>query len=122
MRSKKILKSNGVDLRGGSFRKKKSATINEDFENAVQEMIEESNKVIEPADPVPGEAAFVELPGANTELPVLEKPPVGLAPRYIAESQFRESRIKDIIYAMYRYYEADRTIPEDWRFELKERL
>ena len=102
--------------------KKKPATINEDFENAVQEMIEESQKVIEPADPVPGEAAFTELPDTSTELPVLEKPPIGLAPRYIAESQFRESRIKDIIYAMYRYYEADKTIPEDWRFELKERL
>lgn len=119
---KKILKSNGVDLRGGNFRKKKPATINEEFENAVQEMIEESQKVIEPADPVPGEAAFTELPGASTELPILEKPPIGLAPRYIAESQFRESRIRDIIYAMYRYYEADKTIPEDWRFELKERL
>ena len=68
--------------------KKKPATINEDFENAVQEMIEESKKVIEPADPVPGEAAFTELSGASTELPVLENPPIGLAPRYIAESQF----------------------------------
>ena len=119
---KKILKSNGVDLRGGNFRKKKPATINEEFENAVNEMIEESQKIIEPADPVPGEAAFTELPDASKELPVLEKLPLGLAPRYIAESQFRESRIKDIIYAMYRYYEADKTIPEDWRFELKERL
>ena len=129
---KKILKANGVDLRGGSFRKKKPAIINEDFENAVQEMIEESKEkyVIEAADPVPGEMGYVQiLQGSETKLPELppkepeyKKPPLGLSPRDIAEKWFNESRIKDIIEAMHRYYEADEDIPEAWRFELKERL
>lgn len=121
-----ILQKHGVYQKPGPKMDpdRKPAQINEEFESAVQEMIEESKKpAIEPADPVPGETAlFEELPDTITNQPILEKPPVGLAPRYIAESQFRESRIRDIIYAMYRYYEADKTIPEEWRFELKERL
>lgn len=129
---KKILKSNGVDLRGGSFRKKKPAIINEDFENAVQEMIDEGNKrdVIEAADPVPGELGYVQiidsseikLPELPPKEPEYNKPPLGLMPKDIAEKLFNDSRIRDIIEAMHRYYEADKDIPEAWRFELKERL
>ena len=41
---KKILKANGVDLRGGNYRSKKPAIINKDFDDAINEMIKE-NKV-----------------------------------------------------------------------------
>ena len=129
---KKILKNNGVDLRGANGGIRKPAIINEDFENAVQEMIEEGNKreEVEAADPVPGEMGYVQIiDGSDTKLPELplkepecDKPPLGLTPRDIAEKLFNDSRIKDIIEAMHRYYEADKAIPEAWKFELKERL
>ena len=114
---KRILKDNGVDLRGGNYRTRKPAIINKDFEDAVNEMIESSKKLpmIEAADPVPGEIGY-----KAPEEPV--KPPLGIPPRGVAEMLFNESRIKDIIGAMNRYYSADMAIPEEWRAELKERL
>ena len=121
---KKILKSNGVDLRVGNFKPRKAAAIiNEEFENAVQEMIDEPKKVIEPADPVPGETAFNDDFASAVIVPAKEsKPPLGLTPRDIAESMFNKSRIRDIVAAMNRYYEADKAIPVEWSAELKERL
>ena len=38
---KAVLKSNNVDLRGGNYRAKKPATINEDFEKEVEKMKKE---------------------------------------------------------------------------------
>ena len=103
---KKILKANGVNLRGGNFRAKKP--------------------IIEAADPVPGEIGYVEIiSNTETKLPIPVKepaPPLGLTPRDIAENLFNESRIRDIIEAMHRYYEADKEIPYEWKFELKDRL
>lgn len=125
---KKILKANGVDLRGGSFRPRKAAAIciNDDFEDEVQKMIKKSKTektVIEPADPVPGETAFNNDFASAAIVPIQEsKPPLGLTPRDIAESMFNESRIRDIVAAMNRYYEADKAIPVEWCAELKERL
>lgn len=91
---KTILKSKGVDLRSANAGKKKKSME------------------IEAADPVPGEAGYKPAP----------KPPLGIAPREIAESAFNESRIHDIVRAMCRYFDADKTIPKEWREELKERL
>ena len=68
--------------------------------------------VIEAADPVPGEAGY------ESET----KPPLGIAPRELAEQAFNESRICEIIQGMSRYYEAGMSIPQVWREELKERL
>lgn len=91
---KKILKSKGVDLRGGNFRAKNPEPIPE----------------IVAADPVPGEVGYTPAP------------PLGIAPRHIAEMIFNESRIKDIVEAMHRFYEANEAIPLEWKQELKERL
>ena len=87
------LKSKGIDLRSANAGKKK-------------------NMVIEAADPVPGEAGYE----ADKE------PPIGIAPREVAESAFNESRICEIVKGMSRYYEAGMSIPLAWREELKERL
>lgn len=87
------LKSKGIDLRSANAGKKK-------------------NMVIEAADPVPGEAGY------ESET----KPPLGIAPRELAEQAFNESRICEIIQGMSRYYEAGKSIPQVWREELKERL
>jgi hypothetical protein len=87
------LKSKGIDLRSANAGKKKSM-------------------VIEAADPVPGEAGYE----ADKE------PPIGIAPREVAESAFNESRICEIVKGMSRYYEAGMSIPPAWREELKERL
>lgn len=87
------LKSKGIDLRSANAGKKKSM-------------------VIEAADPVPGEAGY------KSET----KPPLGIAPRELAEQAFNESRICEIIQGMSRYYEAGMSIPQAWREELKERL
>lgn len=94
---KRILKDNGVDLRGANGRK----TIPK----------------VEAADPVPGELGYVQIiEGSEKELPDLphkeEKPPIGLTPRELAERMFNESRVRDIIEAMHRYYEANMAIPE----------
>lgn len=87
------LKSKGIDLRSANAGKKK-------------------NMVIEAADPVPGEAGYQPK----------SKPPLGIAPRELAEQAFNESRICEIIQGMSRYYEAGMSIPPAWREELKERL
>ena len=87
------LKSKGIDLRSANAGKKK-------------------NMVIEAADPVPGEAGYKPKP----------KPPLGIAPRELAEQAFNESRICEIVQGMSRYYEAGMSIPSAWREELKERL
>lgn len=89
---KGILKAGGIDLRSANTRAVK----------------------IEAADPIPGEVGYVQLPEI--------KIPLGIPPREIAETLFNESRIKDIIEAIHRYYEAEQPIPEEWRAELKERL
>jgi hypothetical protein len=91
---KTILKSKGVDLRSANAGKKKKSME------------------IEAADPVPGEAGYE----ADKE------PPLGIAPRELAEQAFNESRICEIIQGMNRYYEASMSIPQAWREELKERL
>lgn len=91
---KTILKSKGIDLRSANAGKKKKSME------------------IEAADPVPGEAGYTET----------KKPPLGIAPREIAETAFNESRICEIVQGMSRYYEAGMSIPPAWREELKERL
>lgn len=91
---KTILKSKGIDLRSANAGKKKKSME------------------IEAADPVPGEAGYTET----------KKPPLGIAPRELAESAFNESRICEIVQGMSRYYEAGMSIPPAWREELKERL
>lgn len=96
---KKILKSKGVDLRGGNFRAKNP----------------EPTPEIVAADPVPGEIGF-------NESSVVPRPPLGLTPRKIAEDLFNEAQIWDIIEAMHRYKEANMAYPAEWREELKERL
>ena len=88
------LKSKGIDLRSANAGKKKKSMK------------------IEAADPVPGEAGYE----ADKE------PPIGIAPREVAESAFNESRICEIVKGMSRYYEAGMSIPPAWREELKERL
>ena len=92
---KAILKKRGIDLRSANSRAKKI--------------------VIEAADPVAGEAGYQEDP-------IKAKPPLGIAPRNIAEQMFNESRIREIVGAMNRYYDADMPIPQAWTEELKERL
>ena len=92
---KTVLKINGIDLRSANSRAKKV--------------------VIEAADPVPGEAGYQEEP-------IKAKPPLGIAPRNIAEQLFNESRIREIVGAMNRYFDADMAIPKEWAEELKERL
>ena len=92
---KTILKSKGIDLRSANAGKKKKKSME-----------------IEAADPVPGEAGYTEA----------KKPPLGIAPREIAETAFNESRICEIVQGMSRYYEAGMSIPQAWREELKERL
>ena len=118
---KAILKKHGVDLRGGNYRTKKPAVINQDFEDAVNEMIEQTEHKplpeIEAADPVMGEVGYRPMPEV-----VEKKPPLGIPPRQMAEIMFNEQRIQDIVHAMHRYYEADMDIPLEWRTELKERL
>ncbi len=89
-----ILKSKGIDLRSANAGKKKKSME------------------IEAADPVPGEAGYK----SETE------PPLGIAPRELAEQAFNESRICEIIQGMSRYYDAGKSIPQVWREELKERL
>ena len=120
---KEILKEGGC-FGGKPGPKPKAATINQDFEDAVNEMIEQTEHKplpeIEAADPVMGEIGYHE--DSIKDLPILPVPPTGLTPRDIAEIQFRDSRIRDIIYAMYRYYEADKSITVEWKMELKERL
>ncbi len=91
---KTILKGKGIDLRSANAGKKKKSME------------------IEAADPVPGEAGYTET----------KKPPLGIAPRELAESAFNESRICEIVQGMSRYYEAGMSIPPAWREELKERL
>ena len=91
---KTVLKSKGIDLRGGNSRPKKIVAQ------------------IEAADPVPGETGYKST----------TKPLLGIAPREIAETAFNESRICEIVQGMSRYYEAGMSIPQIWREELKERL
>lgn len=93
---KTILKSKGIDLRSANAGKKKKSME------------------IEAADPVPGEAGYKKE--------IVVAPPLGIAPRELAESAFNESRICEIVQGMSRYYEAGMSIPPAWREELKERL
>jgi len=99
---KSILRNNGIDLRSANSRKHKA-------DNTPME--------IEAADPVPGEVGY-KAPEASQ----MKEPPLGLEPRLIAEMVFNESRIRNIVEAMGRYYEANMAIPDEWREELKERL
>jgi hypothetical protein len=48
------------------------------------------------------------------------KPPLGLRPRKIAESDFRKERALEIVEAMRRYVLAEHPIPLDWFSELME--
>lgn len=115
---KAILKENGVDLRGGDYKsKKKPAIINQDFEDAVNQMIEDGKKnpVIEAADPVPGEVGY-----EPKQEPEPKMPPVGLTPRGIFRMQVDVQRRMDIVHAIRRYAEAGMSIPMDWLDELEE--
>lgn len=117
---KAILKENGVDLRGGDYKsKKKPAIINQDFEDAVNQMIEDGKKnpVIEAADPVPGEVGYEPEPEQEPEP---KMPPVGLTPRGIFRMQVDVQRRMDIVHAIKRYTEAGMSIPMDWLDELEE--
>ena len=97
------MKSQGVDLRSANSSRKSVAIT--------------PILTIEAADPVPGEVGYKEDPNE-----VKAEPPLGIASRNIAESRFNESRIREIVKAMNRYYDADYAIPEEWITELKERL
>ena len=99
---KSILRNNGVDLRSANCRRPKT-------DNTLPE--------IEAADPVPGEIGY-----KAPEAPQMKEPPLGVEPRVIAEMMFNESRIRNIVEAMSRYYSANMAIPDEWRTELKERL
>ena len=101
---KSVLRNNGIDLRSANSRGK-------------LKIVSRDLPVIEAADPVPGEIGYKKPEPA----PVKEPPP-GVEPRKIAEMVFNESRIREIVEAMSRYYAADMAIPEEWRTELKERL
>jgi hypothetical protein len=46
------------------------------------------------------------------------QPPIGLCPRYIADTQ----RAREILAAMDRYLEAGKVIPAEWFRELSERI
>ena len=111
---KDILKDHGIDMRSANIGNRKSAIINKDFDDEINKTIKEL-PVIEAADPVPGEVGYKDPE------PV-KQPPLGLTPRRLAEAIFNETRIKDIIAAMDRYYAENMAIPEEWRQELKERL
>lgn len=45
-----------------------------------------------------------------------QKPPVGLKPRYIHDSE----RIDEILYAIERYTDANMSIPKSWIEELRD--
>lgn len=117
---KEILKEGGC-FGGKPGPKPKVATINQDFEDAVNKMIEQTEHKplpeIEAADPVMGEVGYRPMPEV-----IVKEPPLGIPPRQMAEMMFNEQRIQDIVHAMHRYYEADKDIPLEWRTELKERL
>lgn len=67
--------------------------------------------------PEPGcDVERVELPDANA----IEKQPVGLRPRDIAEALFKQDRVVEIQDAIARYQEAGRVVPQDWVDELGE--
>jgi len=48
----------------------------------------------------------------------VDKPPLGLAPQYIADTQ----RAREILAAMDRYLEAGKPVPHEWVTELKKRI
>lgn len=52
----------------------------------------------------------------------MTKPPLGLMPKGIYETQVNIDRICMIIEAMKRYSEADKPIPSLWIKELEERI
>lgn len=47
---------------------------------------------------------------------VIEKPPLGLRPRWIATGQ----RAEEIVAAITRYNDAKKEVPKEWREELAE--
>ncbi len=47
-----------------------------------------------------------------------QKPPIGLKPRYIHDSE----RIDEILYAIERYTDANMSIPKSWVDELRDLL
>jgi hypothetical protein len=50
--------------------------------------------------------------------PSTEKPPLGLVPRYVRDTQ----RLQEILEAMHRYSAAGKVIPKLWSDELAELL
>lgn len=50
----------------------------------------------------------------------LEKPPLGVEPRYAFETRMRFERMKELVKAMDRYIEKDILVPEEWAQELYE--
>ncbi len=49
-------------------------------------------------------------------------PPLGLKPRFISETQYKNERINDILNAMERYSDNNTVIPVEWVTELRELL
>ena len=47
-----------------------------------------------------------------------EKPPLGIAPRYIHD----EHRAREIIFSLLRYLDASQPIPREWLEELFDRV
>ena len=75
--------------------------------------------IIGAADPVPGELGYVPITSEPIEV---KHTPIDVTPREVAEKMFNQSRIREIIKAMNRYYDDNMAIPKDWVDELKERL
>lgn len=52
----------------------------------------------------------------------MEKPPLGIPPKDIAEHNFNTFRIGGILGGMHRYAEAEKPIPIEWVTELITRI
>ena len=50
----------------------------------------------------------------------LQRPPLGLLPKYIYKENVRDERIKDIHQAIKRFIDAEIIIPREWLIEYLE--
>ena len=143
---KTILKNNGVDLRGGDYRSKKAADAVPDQKQEAGEVKEQAREDKDAQKELKLGKCLKDITGScvgcdevdictgykppleilsEVEIPEVKKDkpaPAGLIPRAEADREYNEFRTRDIIHAMCRYYDADLPIPEEWKFELKDRL
>ena len=52
----------------------------------------------------------------------MNKPPLGLTPREVFDTQADQYRSSEILKAMERYSEVEKPIPVEWVRELRERM